>query len=95
MAINTTITCDGCDKVKGTVNGWFLVFSRPAHLVPHFNIYVWNEDMYKEEGCLHVCGQSCLQQLLSRFLEKGQKREKTSGSVPVQYPDPTLDGPRY
>ena len=74
MAVSSTYKCDGCGKLKGEVNHWFVV----TELAPQNGDTISSETLaihrwprYKDAaGVKHLCGAECVMKQVQRFLGK-------------------------
>ncbi len=62
MSQEITVKCDGCGKIKGASNHWFVLFVRDKN----FSNFFVNESFIKKD----LCGQACLLELIAQLVNK-------------------------
>lgn len=65
MSRQIEVTCDVCERKKGTRHGW-RGYSRTALRGGRLSLYEWNEQDARFDGS--ICGEECAHKLLSRYL---------------------------
>jgi hypothetical protein len=77
MSWTETFHCEICGKQKGNVDHWWLAWTenyRPpydgAPIKPILKIYPWENMSAHDAEVKHLCGQSCLQTLVARWMNR-------------------------
>ena len=61
--------CDVCGVAKGAVNHWWIVYIGAGHETGcNLVVNPWDDDLSRETGTKHACGNRCTQKLVERFL---------------------------
>jgi hypothetical protein len=66
MAINKTITCDRCGKVKREVNHWWIAKINAMD----FTLLPWGSGAIESPVAKHLCGQECVSKMASQWMEE-------------------------
>ena len=64
--IRQAISCDICGTEKRQANHWFVAYEQSGEL----RISGWNSPYLSCAGTKHLCGETCLHKLISKFLAK-------------------------
>jgi hypothetical protein len=64
--IRQAISCDICGTEKRQANHWFVAYEQSGDL----RISGWNSPYLSCAGTKHLCGETCLHKLISKFLAK-------------------------
>lgn len=82
MSFATKCVCDGCGKIKGDANKWllgydFLLLNPKGSDVSFFGVAAWSDNAAYRRGVLHLCGDGCMQKMMSEHLAK----QKAAGEI--------------
>ncbi len=88
--------CDGCGAWKGEANGWLLGAYADAHgdasLPRVLGFCRWDDRVAKLDGVMHLCGEMCMQKMLSEHLAETPVAEKPAAAPE---PPPAPDAQTY
>jgi hypothetical protein len=88
MKVACPYKCDYCLNQKGATNHWWL---RPQNS-ERFTLLAWDDGQAGEEGCEHICSESCAAKALSKWMARRQlnKSDPTTLLRPRAFPGPRL-----
>jgi hypothetical protein len=61
-------TCDVCRRPKEPTNHWWLIWRDAELNLAPLLICQWDEARAVYAGVFHLCGESCAQKMISKFL---------------------------
>lgn len=69
--------CDYCDRAKGEVNHWFLLWVGVSHHQPAdaFHLIPWDDAKAQTKDHEHICGQECAGKALAKWMAATPQRE--------------------